>query len=74
MGTSELSRTLDEMLSGREGGGRNPSMNWLPRRKICNTLTLFKLRKLDKVQQPCELVSRVSCTDLTLLLLSSLLD
>ena len=72
MGTSELSRTLDEMLSGREGG-RYSAMNWLPRRKICNTLTLFKLRKLDKVQQPCELVSRVSCTDLTLLLLSSLL-
>ena len=44
-------------------------MNWLPRRKICNTLTLFKLRKLDKVQQPCEPVSRVSCTDLTLHLL-----
>ena len=55
------------------GGGRYPSMNWLPRRKICNTLTLFKLRKLDKVQQPCEPVSRVSCTDLTLHLLSSLL-
>ena len=71
MGTSELSRTLDEMLSG--GGGEYSAMNWLPRRKICNTLILFKLRKLDKVRQPCEPVSRVSCTDLTLLLLSSLL-